>query len=88
MLPVWEGKVTFSCSARFLEWGNRESDFSVRPQVGLACLLDESLVALLISLELQRRKPKLCNLRKMAVMIFPVRVKVCWSFTDVKIRGV
>lgn len=47
------------------------------PQVGLASLLAESLDALLISLELQRRKLKLCNLRKMAVMIFPVRVEVC-----------
>lgn len=61
----------------------QESDFSVRPQVGLASPLAESLDALLISLEL-RRRPKLCNLRKMAVMIFPVRVEVCQGFTDVK----
>lgn len=56
--------------------------------MGLASLLAESLDALLISLELRRRRPKLCNLRKMAVMIFPVRVEVCQGFTDVKNRGV
>lgn len=60
----------------------------MRPQVGLASLLAESLDALLISLELRRRRPKLCNLRKMAVMIFPVRVEVCQGFMDVKNRGV
>lgn len=57
-LPVWEGKVTFSCLVRFLEWYVQESDFSVFPQVGPVPLLSESLDALLTSLELQRTPKK------------------------------
>lgn len=63
----------------------QERDLSVLPQVGFVALPSGSLDALLISLELQRRKPKMYNnLTKLAGILFTVRVKIYQILTDVK----
>lgn len=68
-LPAWEGRV--------LEWCLQLREFSVPPQVEPVSLLSDSLGALLHSLwnPKDRRKLKMCNLTKRAVMIFTVRLK-------------